>query len=69
MAHAMKFVLAFVLLLLPAVGQARTERFTYPDIKEDFCGARISAQYCKWAAVRSRGHEARCRRRQGAVRV
>lgn len=47
----------FILLLLPIFitgcfkgsGVGRTEKFSKPDIKDDFCGVHINYQYCKCA--------------------
>lgn len=49
MRHVRRLFLALTLFVLPAAAQARTEYFVMPEIRKDFCGARISAQYCKCA--------------------
>lgn len=45
-----KFILAVLLVFsLVLLGCAKTEKFQYPDIKDDFCGVKINYQYCKCA--------------------
>src|SRR3989344_7851474 len=38
-----------LLFLPPGAAQARTELFTYPDVKEGYCGNHISAIFCQCA--------------------
>ena len=45
--------MTLVLMILPIIMAGcifgGTEQFTYPDIKDDFCGVHINFQYCKCA--------------------
>ncbi len=41
------FVLALAAIFI--AGCSTTEKFEYPDIKDDFCGVKINYQYCKCA--------------------
>jgi len=39
----------FLVMIMFLSGCATTEKFQYPDIKDDFCGVKINYQYCKCA--------------------
>lgn len=44
-----KILLFGLILLIPLLSGCTTEKFEYPDIKDDFCGVHINYQYCKCA--------------------
>jgi len=42
-------ILGLLVLSIFITGCSETEKFEYPDIKDDFCGVKINYQYCKCA--------------------